>query len=894
MRILCLVPLILVWRAADAAEVNHPVYDPNATEASVPSLQAGVKVLMDMTDDEVRKLVPKVNGFRFCGCPNCTMGTQEGQISWKGISDPFKAVCKHCGCEYPNPKYPEDQTKTGTNFKGETVTYRFHKAEDGTEYFFSGRAAYDRKGWLAGRAYIMARAYAVTKDEAYAHKALVLIDALAEAYSHWCVHFDWPFRTKGPVKPEPPFPTAGGLWNRWFYADVPTDLIQAYDLVHDSPQVQALSEELGMDVRKRIEDDLIRRSVWFVRTYKENYSNMSPGIYQGLIVAGRVLGEPEYVHDGVSRFKALLANRFFYDGFWREGSISYHDQTIFWLARVAEYAKGYTDPEGFVSQIDNTRYDDLDLMAQSPLANIALNMNRRFVYPNGHIIPCHDAWARSTKSPLAQSEPWLLPGMGHAVLGCGADTRQTQAHLHFSGGYGHQHRDNLHFSLFSNGHEMLPDLGYTHTKYRAWNVCTPAHNTVAVDEREQHASGHTCNLLLWAPNAGPAQVVEAEAAGGYPGTTEQYRRMIALVKVDEALAYAVDVFRVTGGSRHDYFLHGSADADQQADCSVELSPVPDSLLGEGVEFSLPSFGESDNGKAPPNRNVGYGFIQDLRSGSTDETFDVSFRFADNTAAVYTGTILGAAGTQVVLGQAPSVRRAQEDDTNLEQFKMPILAVRRKGAEGLSSTFVAVHRGWQQEDFIRSVTPLPGLAPTPGAIALVVEHSVGKDIIFSCTEEAAQEGIRAADGGATVFAGRFGIVRYPLSGKPTAACLVGGAALKLPDIALSADGSLNGELLAVHEPEDAAGRFAFKVGEKLEAGGAMTGCEMLITHGDGRSTAHTIISIEPTEGGSLVAVDRDPGFRVAEDGTRFTCFPQDESKGSAAYRIDNVVSVSVGQ
>ena len=44
------------------------------------------------------------------------------------------------------------------------------------------------------------------------------------------------------------------------------------------------------------------------------------------------------------------------------------------------------------------------------------------------------------------------------------------------------------------------------------------------------------------------------------------------MRVSDADAYFVDIFRVKGGGLHDYLLHGSADADMAAECSLPLDP----------------------------------------------------------------------------------------------------------------------------------------------------------------------------------------------------------------------------------------------------------------------------------------------------------------------------------
>ena len=68
-------------------------------------------------------------------------------------------------------------------------------------------------------------------------------------------------------------------------------------------------------------------------------------------------------------------------------------------------------------------------------------------------------------------------------MGVGAGETGAQVHLHFSGGYGHEHADALDLLLYSHGKELLSDLGYTHTPLRPFASDSLAHNLVLVDGR---------------------------------------------------------------------------------------------------------------------------------------------------------------------------------------------------------------------------------------------------------------------------------------------------------------------------------------------------------------------------------------------------------------------------
>ena len=101
--------------------------------------------------------------------------------------------------------------------------------------------------------------------------------------------------TTGEVPPDqfrPNFRTA--RWTSWAYLDVPTTLVQVYDWIRDSGVTEQLSRERGVDVAKRIETDLFRRAAHQVLANAEEYSNMSPGMWNSITHLGRVIGEPQY------------------------------------------------------------------------------------------------------------------------------------------------------------------------------------------------------------------------------------------------------------------------------------------------------------------------------------------------------------------------------------------------------------------------------------------------------------------------------------------------------------------------------------------------------------------------------------------------------------------------
>ena len=96
-------------------------------------------------------------------------------------------------------------------------------------------------------------------------------------------------------------------WRRW-EGETPLDLLQAYDLIYDSPAFGKLSAERGIDVRKQIEDQLFRNAAAYLIEFPFWYHiHNNAGMQVAEIVrTGMVLNEPSYAAFGHRWGKAVL------------------------------------------------------------------------------------------------------------------------------------------------------------------------------------------------------------------------------------------------------------------------------------------------------------------------------------------------------------------------------------------------------------------------------------------------------------------------------------------------------------------------------------------------------------------------------------------------------------
>ncbi len=867
--------IALGWARPAGAEPTRPVYRVDASSERVNRLKRSVSRVMSMPEADMVALVPDKTGFRFMGCPNCDEGTQEGQLRWS-ISDPHRVKCRFCDMVFPNDQYPEDRVMKVVNPVGVEVAYPYWEDATGYRYLFSARGWREARTYFSRIAQLFGELYQMTGEQPYARRAALILNAFARYYPGFLVSRDWPHRPKG-FATEPPYPNGGGKWGRWRHDEMPTNLVFAYDSIYNSGELERLSEEMGTDVKARIENDFFRGAIRQDQFHETDYGNAGPRIYEGYIAIGRVLGDPGLVHEGVRQSRELFRRTFYEDGFWMEGSVGYHQMTMGGMNRVFRAVRGYSDPPGYVHPENGTRLEDLDLERDIAVITRAKRILDICRYPDGRQMTMHDNWAhfRNLRVP-DRSVSTLLAGVGHAWLGQGKVDEQVQLHLHFSGGYGHQHADNLNMGLFANGHELLPDVGYTHTRHRVWSTSTLCHNTVVIDERRQHTGGRSGpsdgRLLAFEPGFDAVKWVEASGERAYPGLAKVYRRSLLLVNAGGSDVYAVDLFRVTGGSQHDWALHGNADADGDATVSVPLANYGEHML-PGVDVRMPT-GESDRGDAE-GRNIAYAYFQNVSRGAASDDLKITFSIDDSPAAVRTH-IPGQAGAEVFVGDAMSFRRAEENDALQDRIRMPIFLLRRKGTSPLSSRFIAVHEPFSGSPFIEDVR-LETLDGDAVGIA-VSHHGVVDHIVYR-----GGPGDNAISIGDLSLNGEVGFVRER-DGRPEMMGLWGGTLLKWDQIVLEGSGAYEGEVTGTLRTEAGAPHDALIVSGELPKGEALKGATAIVTFGDGSTRGCRVRGVAREGGKTHVLLESDPGFDVDSEGMRHLFFPHREIPGTVRYRL----------
>jgi hypothetical protein len=733
---------------------------------------------------------------------------------------------------------------------------------------------------LRNAAYDLALLHRMTGDGEAARRAALILHRLSQVIAKW------PLISREQER----FPQsdqrylarwdANGLWGGWYYFDLgeASPALYAYDLL----LATGAFEQLGPTVRQDVEQNLLRYTVEFNQAISPTYGNLEHGFIIPLARFGMLLPEPEYVHFAVRRLDQILHAAYYADGMWHEGSVDYHKDISYGLTRTfPAVVKGYSDPPGFVSKLDGTRLDDLDLVKryQAVFDRIWQAVDRYTLPPPGKDALCvHDtgyprqAWWTPT---VTQSRPQLNGCAGHAVLGNGEGNAQTQVHLHFSGMHGHEHFDTLQLSVHTLGREFISETTYRpipgDISTRDWHASVAGHNTVMIDGQEMpdrqsgprrpkspdddtpgipagryQYQGHGDSLTdgrlrFLAARWLPVQVVEAEGERSYPGLAQLYRRTVAMVTVAPGQVYLLDIFRVRGGGQHDWMLHGCLQDPYELVPSLTLQPR------EGTEHT---------------------YLKELRSALAPGDWTADFAYEGGT--MHRLHMLAQPDTTVTVARGPAMRRTGYTD---------FLMARHTAGE---SCFVAIHEFFQGAPLIKTVRRLPGIASPD--VAVEVELADGRrDVLYSAlADEPAPVALAVPD--QPRLQARFAHLRRDAQGLQSA-YLVGGARLSLGGQVHELTPGWTGLVTSVQRRETGAADDAVEIAETLPAD-RMRGRILLVDYADELRQAFPVREARLAADGTTLALQHDPGFTVAGALIKLQYYPLWGLRGPCRYTIVN--------
>ncbi|MDF2661723.1 MAG: Heparinase II/III-like protein, partial [Paenibacillus sp.] len=640
------------------------------------------------------ELIPPSNGFRFTGLPE--MPELHPDALYTLSADKKSLISTKTSTVYPNPAYPENGSITVSSRDGGTVTYPYYEDGSGNRYFLTAHL------WYLQKAYVLGQLELLSKSDPMG--AAYLLNELLQAFEQYVPTTDYIWHNSPiDLTSGPPFNYWGGLWGRWSVSDLNSlsPILVAFGHVRKTDALDQLSAIYGYDLEQRLLDELFMPSIDYVLSFPKALGNMNYTQWLGLIDAGKALNEPDYLHNAFEWMQAYAETQFLSDGYWKEVTVSYHKQSIDGLDRAVTAMNGYSDPDDYISPRTGRRFDNLNMAEDYPIIDKALRNNDLLVYPNGNVLPVMDTWANEkSAAPITTEGSFLLPATKVARTVSGSGAGQSQAWLQFVPKYGHNHYDPLNLNYYALGQELLPDLGYTYTKDRYFTLSTIGHNTVVVNSANMAINNNSRNggnIELFAP-LGDVQVVRAEQSAGYNAASE-YRREpwhITFPGAANGEGYLLDLFRVEGGTRHEYTLNGDANRDAEFVTDLELEHYGDYLLPAGVTVVEPT-GFNESGTAQ-GHYYGYISINDVEKAvlpENAESFKVTLETSEGGVEKARMNIIGVlddGGNELYLARSPSIRSTRLSgkplDTNDEadKYDMPKLVLRRDGTQ-LQSTFI---------------------------------------------------------------------------------------------------------------------------------------------------------------------------------------------------------------
>ena len=483
------------------------------------------------------------------------------------------------------------------------------------------------------------------------------------------------------------------------------------------------------------------------------------------------------------------------------------------------------------------------------------------------------AAATCPRAPWLESVSRVLP-MWAGILEAGTEHDDPRfrraAYLRIGHGMGHHHDDALDLQLVAHGLPMTIDGGQRPGYSSPADRTSRVHNTVEVGGRSHR--GHSWVTAL--ADCPGARYLAATADP--PAGARLFRRQIALIDADDDGAprrlpaaqqrpfsklppvertpnsYVFDVFRVEGGDRHTYCFHGPLHDDFQWNAQDPAPPEQGSDEADYLRMFKVKPEESRVGAAPDTFEATWRMALEVPGPGAGEKEMLGKSYHPQAPRKFTRLhLLGARGLRAMRGQFVC-RRWKYEFAN-------VMVGRRIGQGDREWTvFPAIMEPYAGEPFIVSTRLLAvgKPSPVPGkAVAVEVKTTNGHTDVCFADADAGQT--RTMLDARLQVAAEFAFVSTDDQGLRQAT-LVGGTILSCPFIRIEARKAERrarvvkvdypGKRLWIDQAWPRRSRpLVFEIG--LPAGGHMT--------------TYTAVKVEPSDDGSLLALQRGADYYRSE-------------------------------
>jgi len=755
--------------------------------------------------------IPRAVYVHETGCPNCGLAMRKyGNYSWIISEDmPYKVKCPNCGNVYPSNDYQafidsgfQDRSLLTGDYPDDGWGWASPK-DPKHKYWFV--AWYNH--WMTQRRLLpsidkLANAYLYTDDLRYARKCAVMLWQLAKYYPD----YDYAKQSRRGIEFD------HGYYGRLFYYTWETSTVKscsrAYDaifpaLLESCPELEQFTGQSMEEVRHLIEEQLLRSMADEI-VRETHYIGGNYGSHQvGLLQIAAVLKDTPGSPSSEEMVKWMLDNEEYniyiympiYDALY---NLVYRDGVPFespgynlgWVSNLTVIADLLRANGVDMSQVPRFRklYDwTIQILCAgrfTPAVGDSGNISGRGrLWREGDFLSAYKAYrdplyakillelnpeaGRDIAAPpltdelqqaaaKVEAEPGYdsrhLAGYGLATLQNRNREQPIAMSLFYGQFHGHSHLDKMQLDIFAQNCAMTPDFGYPETansndpRRAGFFAHTISHNTVMVDESKQQNGRGRC----LAYDAGPiCQYVEAQNDNVY-AQCSMYRRGVAMVEVSPDRSYFIDIFRVRGGSQHDWLVHGShADIESNLDLPT---PRKGTLAGPDVEYGYyyddKALADVPYGSANyfTYKGSAFQFLYNVQEAPLKPDATATWRFisSGDRAVPLVKANEGAYLKAFLVGENEQVyvcdgKPQQNQKGTPESVKF---LVRRRTGDDLSSTFITVFEPGAHQELIKSVTRIP--TDNADLVALRIELDSGAiHYYFNATEPVAETDI--ADG-----------------------------------------------------------------------------------------------------------------------------------------------------
>lgn len=832
------------------ARVSEKIEKHDWAKAERDEIKDSCSWLLEIPDEELWDFVPppeQIRAINVCighDCPICgpEITRKAGHYPWlMDRKKPFKLRCPVCDNVFPSndfkpwnlgalagpPASGPDPVDLGLGWLG----------PDGRRYYFVPYYIFWQR-WMTdilGGITLLSQAFLLTGDSRYAHKCGLMLAKIASQYER----FDY----KNQAYHEGISGVRGRISDYIWTTGNNFALALAYDAIYPvlegSASLHSFLRGKGLDEpRPLIEKQMLHL---MVKDVMSGYVAGNMGAHQKTLCHLAIVldnDDPshgptvkemrDWLMSGPGRVEDLLWNGFWRDGLGGESSPGYSAGwcTSFYtiagllqklgvdiwrqpkLKKMADIGIDLTVAGKFCPSIG----DSGSVMGSGPIALAADLQGPAFTRAKD---PRHAkalGWIQARPQTLWEDyfdekelqkvlqregtelewETRNLGGYGLAILERGKGEHRRGLSLYYgdaSGGHGH--RDRLNIELFAFGRPMLPDDGYptpfTRADFYEWRRAdTVKHYCVMIDETPQrnlHAG--QLNTFVSSPWV---QLVDASAEPVWEGWASLYRRTTAMIDFSEEGFYLLDLFRVRGGSHHDWCFHGPPFPEFSV-TGGSLGPPQEkgTLAGEEVPY----------GAQPPIKHgISSGFqgLFNVRRMHPHEGWSACWRNPQENLSLTLNVPAGCA--QEIIAAEGEAERIPGSPKTIQY----VIGRNRLGEgpgalpEKLFSKFAAVIEPHRGPAAVKGVQPLKSQGAGAETAGLCVDRGGEKDWIhssLSAGERVQWEG----PGGTWRVAAEFALITLDAKGVKRAV-LINGTLMEFGDLSLRSSPAPDGRVLRV--------------------------------------------------------------------------------------------------